>query len=144
MVVCPIGTKTLGDRIFHHIFYMTLKYKQPGTHVVADNICNITWINIYIGVRVYNVSIFNLKVTEIDDIKKVISLENVFLPLWVTQCLSLPNLLVGNLSSVSQRTSCFLPPTFNVMESLKVNYILVINILLKIIQQKNCVYSLEI
>ena len=93
----------------------------------------------------YNVSIFNLKVTEIDDIKeKVISLENVFLPLWVTQCLSLPNLLVGNLSSVSQRTSCFLPPTFNVMESLKVNYILVINILLKIIQQKNCVYSLEI
>ena len=118
MVVCPIGTKTLGDRIFHHIFYMTLKYKQPGTHVVADNICNITWINIYIYRR--NVSIFNLKVTEIDDIKeKVISLENVFLPLWVTQCLSLPNLLVGNLSSVSQRTSCFLPPTFNVMESLK-------------------------
>ena len=80
----------------------------------------------------YNVSIFNLKVTEIDDIKeKVISLENVFLPLWVTQCLSLPNLLVGNLSRVSQRTSCFLPPTFNVMESLKVNYILVTNILIE-------------
>ena len=100
---------------------------------------------IYRRACIYNVSIFNLKVTEIDDIKeKVISLENVFLPLWVTQCLSLPNLLVGNLSRVSQRTSCFLPPTFNVMESLKVNYILVINILLKIIQQKNCVYSLEI
>ena len=66
MVVCPIGTKTLGDRIFHHIFYMTLKYKQPGTHDVVDNICNITWIYIYI----YNVSIFNLKVSEIDDIKK--------------------------------------------------------------------------
>ena len=102
---------------------------------------------IYIGVR--NVSIFNLKVTEIDDIKeKVISLENVFLPLWVTQCLSLPNLLVGNLSSVSQRTSCFLPPTFNVMESLKVNLILVINIFIenhrKYEWMKNCVYSLEI
>ena len=80
----------------------------------------------------HNVSIFNLKVTEIDDIKeKVISLENVFLPLWVTQCLSLPNLLVGNLSSVSQRTSCFLPPTFNVMESLKVSYILAINIFIE-------------
>ena len=97
----------------------------------------------------YNVSIFNLKVTEIDDIKeKVISLENVFLPLWVTQCLSLPNLLVGNLSSVSQRTSCFLPPTFNVMESLKVNLILVINIFIenhrKYEWMKNCVYSLEI
>ena len=114
MVVRPIGTKTLGDRIFHHIFYMTLKYRQSGTNDVADNICNITWINIYI----YNVSIFNLKVTEIDGIKeKVISLENVFLPLWVTQCLSLPNLLVGNLSRVSHRTSCFFPPTFNVTES---------------------------
>ena len=80
----------------------------------------------------YNVSIFNLKVTEIDGIKeKVISLENVFLPLWVTQCLSLPNLLVGNLSSVSQRTSCFLPPTFNVMESLKVNHTLLINIFIE-------------
>ena len=91
-------------------------------------------MDIYVCIYMYNVSIFNLKVTEIDDIKKVILLENVFLPLWVTQCLSLPNLLVGNLSSVSQRTSCFLPPTFNVMESLKVNYILVINVILKILQ----------
>ena len=74
MVVCPIGTKTLGDRIFHHIFYMTLKYKQPGTHDVVDNICNITWIYIYIYFVqyciFYNVFIFNLKVTEIDDIKE--------------------------------------------------------------------------
>ena len=32
-------------------------------------------------------------------------------PLWVTQCLSLPSLEVGNLSSVFHRTSCLFPPT---------------------------------
>ena len=35
-------------------------------------------------------------------------------PLWVTQCLSLPSLEVGNLSRVFHLTSCLLPPTLRI------------------------------
>ena len=40
--------------------------------------------------------------------------DNVWLPLCVTQCLSLPSLEVGNLSSVFHLTSCLLPPTLSI------------------------------